>query len=30
LCHKVQGLLRELDEPPAEFDEINRKLADKY
>jgi len=30
LCHRVQALLRELAEPPAEFDEINRKLADKY
>ncbi|HYQ71329.1 MAG TPA: biosynthetic arginine decarboxylase, partial [Gammaproteobacteria bacterium] len=30
LCHRVQGLLRELAEPPPEFDEINRKLADKY
>ena len=30
LCHRVQELLRELAEPPAEFDEINRKLADKY
>jgi arginine decarboxylase len=30
LCHRVQALLRELVEPPAEFDEINRKLADKY
>jgi len=30
LCQKVQEFLAELPEPPAELDEINRKLADKY
>ena len=30
LCHKVQEFLAVLAEPPIEFDEINRKLADKY
>ena len=30
LCHRVQGFLAELPEPPIELDEINRKLADKY
>jgi arginine decarboxylase len=30
LCHRVQVLLAAQPVPPVEFDEINRKLADKY
>ncbi|MEN8207029.1 MAG: biosynthetic arginine decarboxylase [Pseudomonadota bacterium] len=30
LCRRLQGLLADMPEPPAEFDMINRKLADKY
>jgi arginine decarboxylase len=30
ICHRVQALYAGQAEPPAELDEINRKLADKY
>jgi arginine decarboxylase len=30
LCRRLQGLLADMPEPPAEFDLINRQLADKY
>jgi len=30
LCDRVKGFLKVQAEPPPEFDEINRKLADKY
>jgi len=30
LCRRLQGLLADMPGPPAEFDMINRQLADKY
>ena len=30
LCNRLQGLLANMPEPPAEFDIIKRQLADKY
>ena len=30
LCNRLQGLLADMPEPPAEFDIIKRQLADKY